>query len=71
MKHLFQLSLLLLAFLLPATALAHDFEVDGIYYNAIGSEATVTNRGTASSLNNNDYPGDVNIPPTVTYNGKT
>ena len=71
MKHLFQLPLLLLAFLLPATALAHDFEVDGIYYNAIGSQATVTNRGTASSLNNNDYPGDVNIPPTVTYNGKT
>ena len=61
----------MLAFLLPATALAHDFEVDGIYYNAIGSQATVTNRGTASSLNNNDYPGDVNIPPTVTYNGKT
>ena len=71
MKHLFQLSLLLLAFLLPATALAHDFEVDGIYYQVIGSQATVTNRGTASSLNNNDYPGDVNIPPTVTYNGKT
>ena len=71
MKHLFQLSLLLLTLLLPATALAHDFEVDGIFYTIYGSGATVTHRGTASSLNNNDYPGDVNIPPTVTYNGKT
>jgi hypothetical protein len=46
MKHLFQLSLLLLALLLPATALAHDFYVNGIYYNINGNEATVTYRGS-------------------------
>ena len=46
MKHLFNLSLLLLALLLPATALAYDFEVDGIYYNMNGNEATVTYQQT-------------------------
>lgn len=30
MKKIIQTALLLLAFLLPATALAHDFEVGGI-----------------------------------------
>ena len=63
MKHIFKFSLLLLALLLPATALAHDFEVDGIYYNINGNEATVTYF--------NDYTGSVTIPPTVTYNGTT
>ena len=71
MKNLTKLLLLLLALLLPATALAHDFEVDGIYYNIInGNEATVTYRGT-SSYNANSYSGDVTIPSTVTYNGTT
>ena len=46
MKHLYKFSLLLLALLLPATALAHVFEVDGIYYNINGDEATVTFKGT-------------------------
>ena len=63
MKHLYKLSLLLLALLLPATALAHDFEVDGIYYNINGTEATVTRSP------NYNYTGDVTIPATITYNG--
>ena len=33
---------MLLALLLPATASAYDFEVDGLYYNINGNEATVT-----------------------------
>ena len=70
MKHLYSFSLLLLALLLPATALAHDIEVDGIYYNINGDEATVTYRGT-NSWNHNTYSGDVTIPLTVTYNGTT
>ena len=70
MKHLSQLTLLLLAFLLPATAIAHDFEVDGIYYNINGNEATVTYRGT-NSWNHNTYSDDVTIPATVTYGGTT
>ena len=49
MKHLYQFSLLLLVLLLPAFSLAHDFEVDGIYYNINGNEVTVTYKGTMSS----------------------
>ncbi len=71
MKHLYKLSLLLLALLIPATALAHDFEVDGIYYNIVnGNEATVTYQGT-NSWNHNTYSGDVTIPAIVTYGGTT
>ena len=70
MKQILKLSLLLLALLLPATATAHDFEVDGIYYNITNStEKTVA--VTYKTLNNNDYSGDVTIPATVTYNGST
>ena len=70
MKHFFQFSLLLLA-LLPATATAHDLEVDGIYYNINGNEATVTYRGTSYDEYTDEYSGDVTIPATVTYNGTT
>ena len=64
MKNLFKLSLLLLAILLPATATAYDFEVDGIYYMFVGNTAFVT-RG------DNPYHGDVVIPASVSYNGKS
>ena len=55
---------LLMALLLPATAFAHDFEVDGICYNRSGTEAIVTS-------SSNKYIGDVIIPETVTYNDTT
>ena len=56
MKQLIRFSLLLLAFLLPATAAAYDFEVDGIYYNINNSnEATVTYK----DYNSNCYSGDI------------
>ena len=71
MKTLFQLTLLLLALLLPTTATAHDFEVDGIYYNINGNNATVTYKGTYYNSFSNEYSGDVTIPTTVTYNGTT
>ncbi len=71
MKHLLKLSLLLLALLLPATATAHDFEVDGIYYNIKGNEASVTYPGTSLSQYSNEYSGDVTIPSTVTWEGTT
>ena len=73
MKHLFQLSLLLLAFLLPATALAHDFEFDGIYYNIYdfdSNKVSVTYKGSASGYYN-EYSGSVTIPSTFTCNGIT
>lgn len=41
---------------------AYDFQVDGIYYNFNGAEVTVTN---------GSYSGDVVIPESVTYEGKT
>ncbi len=72
MKHLFTATLLLLAILMPATATAHDFEVDGIYYNILNyNEAKVTYKGGYSSQYTNEYSGDVTIPATVTYNGST
>lgn len=42
MKRIIKLSLVLLALLLPATATAYDFEVDGIYYYVGGNNAFVT-----------------------------
>ena len=71
MKHLFKLSLLLLTLLLPATAAAHDFEVDGIYYNINGNEVSVTYKGTSPGSYTDRYSGSVIIPATVTYNGTT
>ena len=71
MKRIFNPFILALLTLLPTTALAHDFEVDGIYYNINGTEATVTFKGTSSTQYSNEYTGSVNIPATVTYGGTT
>ena len=71
MRQFIKITLLLLALLLPATATAHDFEVDGIYYNINGNEAEVTYKGTNASEYSNEYTGAVTIPATVTYNGTT
>ena len=72
MNHLVKFSLLL-ALLLPLAATAHDFEVDGIYYNlsSDGSGAIVTYRGESYYQYANEYTGDVTIPTTVTFNGTT
>lgn len=59
------LSLILLA-LLPIVASADDaVEINGIYYNLIvkAKQAEVTS-------NPNEYTGSVNIPTSVTYEGK-
>ena len=71
MKQLFRFSLLMLALLLPATATAHDFEVDGIYYLKNGTEATVTYKGSSCYSYSDEYSGNLTIPETVTYNGTT
>ena len=72
MKHLFTATLLLLALLMPATATAHDFEVDGIYYNILNdNEVAVTFRGHFFNEYTEDYSGDIIIPATVTYDGST
>lgn len=52
---------------------AHDFEVDGIYYNIISStEKTVkvTYKGNAYDEYSGEYSGTVTIPATVMRNGK-
>jgi hypothetical protein len=72
MKHLKKITFfLMLALLLPATATAHDFEVDGIYYDINGNKASVTYRGTNYDTYSDEYIGNVVIPATVTYNGAT
>lgn len=71
MKQLLKLTFLLLALLLPATAMAHDFEVNGIYYNINGNEATVTYRGSSYYQYSDEYSGNITVPSTVIYNGMT
>ena len=56
---------LILALVTLAQAAAYTFEVDGIYYNKNGTNATVTFRDN----NYNSYSGEVIIPDTVTYDG--
>ena len=65
MKQLFRLSILLLALILPVTASAYSFEVDGIYYEDWGDYCVAVVSG------DNQYTGDVTIPETVTYDGTT
>ena len=60
--------LMLIGVLLTSVnAFAHDFEVDGIYYN-ITSEAGRTVEVTSGT---NQYSGNVVIPTSVTYNNRT
>lgn len=65
MKHLYKITLLLLLAILPTNAIAYDFEVNSIYYNINGTEATVTQSP------NNEYSGDIVIPASITYNSTT
>lgn len=55
------------------TASAHDFEVDGIYYNITSSDnltVEVTFLGSYGG-DSNEYSGAITIPSTVTYTSKT
>ena len=72
-----RLMLILFALLSGWSAMAYDFEVDGIYYNFYrdaqneiinNGEVQVTWRHYSSG---NDYSGSVVIPATVTYKGET
>ena len=51
---------------------AHDFEVDGIYYNILSENnktVEVTFKGDTYSSNTNEYTGSVTIPQKVDYEG--
>ncbi len=65
-KLILKLLLLIAGLLVCTNASAYDFDVDGIYYNIDGTNATVT----YTNFNYNSYSGDVVIPETVTYDGK-
>ena len=63
---------MMLAISLPS--FAHDFEVDGIYYDILSSTnktVEVTFQGNIYDSYTNEYTGSVTIPETVTYSGKT
>ena len=66
MKHYYLKALTLLScLLLGITVHAHDFEVDGIYYNVVdASNSTVE---VTYDSNNSKYYGNVLIPESVTY----
>ena len=70
-KNIF-LSLLLVA-LSSISLVAHDFEVDGIYYkiNDDGVSVSVTYKGSSYSSGSNTYSGHVTIPAEVSYNEVT
>lgn len=70
MKQILKLSHLLIAVLLPANAIAYNFEVDGIYYDIYGEEVTVTAKEyDVFSGYSSDYTGNVSIPANVFWNG--
>ena len=64
--------LLLTLLCLSLSALAHDAEVNGIFYNldTANKTAAVTFKGD-NYWDDDEYSGDVVIPETVTYNGIT
>lgn len=71
MKRLFAL---FVAAICTMSMWAHDFEVDGIYYNILthrNHEVEVTYRGSYSLDFYDEYSGSVTIPEAVTYNGTT
>ena len=74
MKKYKSLLLAVIGLLCSISVSAHDFEVDGIYYNITSSTnktVAVTYRGSDYSSYSNEYSGAITIPESVTYNGNT
>ena len=70
MKKYKSLVLTVIGLLCSISVSAHDFEVDGIYYNITSSTdktVTVTYQGTSYNYSD-EYQGSVIIPETITYN---
>ena len=68
--------LLFVMMLLPMVAIAYDAQINGIYYNFSGNEATVTYQSWGAhpvpgngNAGHSDYAGRIIIPETVSYNG--
>ncbi|MBQ9523836.1 MAG: leucine-rich repeat domain-containing protein [Bacteroidaceae bacterium] len=64
MKHLF---FTLFSLMVCTMLRAYDAKIDGIYYNISGNKATVTYRDAFYD----SYKGDLVIPESISYNGKT
>ena len=74
MRTIKQLLMAIAVLLCSVMANAHDFEVNGIFYNITNSTdliVEVTFKGNDETSYVNEYSGSVLIPGTVTYNGKT
>ena len=75
MKKIYFKSFITALLLLCSTvASAHDFEVDGIYYNitdATAKTVAVTYKGEYYYQYTNRYNGAITIPSAITYNGTT
>ena len=77
MKHNYiKLMLPVLLCIASLSATAHDFEVEGIYYNITSTSSedltvAVTFRGYYFDNYSDEYSGEVSIPETVVYNEKT
>lgn len=72
----FYLKLLLsaIALLCNTIASAHDFEVDGIFYNIIDESVKtveVTFKGSKYDSYDSEYSGEIVVPETVEYHGYT
>lgn len=70
MKTIKHFLLTVAALLCSMSASAHDFEVDGIYYNIKSSTdmtVEVTFRGDSYSSYSNEYTGSVTIPKNVFF----
>ena len=65
--------LLFTALLLSVTAMAHDVEIDGIYYNLDEENkiAEVTYKGERFDDYSNEYIGSITIPSSINYNNDT
>ena len=61
---------LAMALLVSVQVSAYDFEVDGLYYNVVSLQ-DMTAEVTYGDNRNNTYSGDVVIPETVVYKGRT
>ena len=73
-KKIKQTLMAIVGLLLSTSTFAHDFEVDGIYYNYLdktNKTVEVTYRGTFLSSYSNEYTDSVIIPSLVTYSGIT
>ena len=70
----FKTILAALLLLCCATLSAHDFEVEGIFYNILSEEdrtVEVTYKGSYGGEYSGEYSGNVVIPANVTYEGTT